>query len=113
MHHCFYHWFSIKGDPAPRGRDTGVRCLGTSVVVTTRWRVTGGGGAPGIEWVGPDMLQKIPQCPGQPPTDNDPALMSAVLRGRPGLREPKDLPPKSTSLLWKAPAQTAHSGPLL
>lgn len=46
-----------------------------SVVVTT-------GGAFGIRWMPPGVPFNTPQCPGQAPTESDPDLMSAVLRGR-------------------------------
>lgn len=47
--------------------DRGIQCLGISVVVT-------------MGWVGPEMLENLPQGPGWPPTDNDRAPMSAVPR---------------------------------
>lgn len=58
------------GDPGP--------CLEKTVVHTA--------GAPGIEWVGP-VCCSVPQCPGLPPAEKNPAPASTVPRGRPNRRQ--------------------------
>lgn len=64
--HCLYHWFSIKGNPAPR--DT---CVMSGNICGCH---NGVGGAPAIKWVRPGMLLTPPH------SAQDTTSMSAMLR---------------------------------